>query len=695
MRLAARLALLALLAAAPAFAQLYKEEKGPGLDPTPIEIPAAISAPPRSITSMDLLSIRDLYGVAISPDGSRIAYVVGQAVHATNKYRSALFVVDTKPGGSPKNLGDMGPPFWKLNGQWFPEPPQWSPDGRVIAARMNRGGGWQIWRWNPQGGEPVAITHCPKDVQSFRWSADGARLVFEVYREHDPEAIRKMQEEGVLYDQDIRAPWDINTGVVDAKLAMQELGTETWIHVLATGEERAATPDEVKRESLWTRGWESLSTVQGVWSPDHKRLAYDKYIDDPAKCPNSCYPLFVSDADGKNETLLTPGLYLTRNIQWSADGARILFEKYDGDGRGSSLAEVPAAGGPVRVLVPNTAHLAECSWDARKEHAACTAEDNVTPPQVAFVDVASRTVRVVADVNPEFRSLRLSPGTRIDWKNDMNMFAYLVKPEGYVVGKRYPVVVTTYRAGTGFLRGGVGDEYPIHVFAANGFAVLAFDCGADKNTKPGDFEGALEIWQGPLDGLKESLRLAAAMGVADLSRVGYTGLSHGSEIGAYAMSHSDLFHAVAMSGSGSWDMLSEQMMAKTFRPWFVQWGLIGADGKPVPERFARLSATENVDRIHAPLLIHAPDAEYIMALPLYAAMRERNKPVEMWMYPDEYHVKIQPKHRYSVYERNVDWFRFWLKGEEDPSPAKKEQYERWRKLRELDAADRKGMPREQ
>jgi hypothetical protein len=31
----------------------------------------------------------------------------------------------------------------------------------------------------------------------------------------------------------------------------------------------------------------------------------------------------------------------------------------------------------------------------------------------------------------------------------------------------------------------------------------------------------------------------------------------------------------------------------------------------------------------------------------------------------------------------VDWFRFWLKGEEDPDPAKTEQYKRWRELRKL------------
>jgi len=32
---------------------------------------------------------------------------------------------------------------------------------------------------------------------------------------------------------------------------------------------------------------------------------------------------------------------------------------------------------------------------------------------------------------------------------------------------------------------------------------------------------------------------------------------------------------------------------------------------------------------------------------------------------------------------NVDWFCFWLKGEEDRDPAKAEQYARWHDLREL------------
>jgi hypothetical protein len=38
---------------------------------------------------------------------------------------------------------------------------------------------------------------------------------------------------------------------------------------------------------------------------------------------------------------------------------------------------------------------------------------------------------------------------------------------------------------------------------------------------------------------------------------------------------------------------------------------------------------------------------------------------------------------------SVDWFRFWLKGEEDPDPAKAEQYKRWRGLRELQSENDK------
>ena len=44
--------------------------------------------------------------------------------------------------------------------------------------------------------------------------------------------------------------------------------------------------------------------------------------------------------------------------------------------------------------------------------------------------------------------------------------------------------------------------------------------------------------------------------------------------------------------------------------------------------------------------------------------------MDLIIYPNEVHHIDQPKHRYEMYERNVDWFRFSLESEEDHEPAK-------------------------
>ena len=60
------------------------------------------------------------------------------------------------------------------------------------------------------------------------------------------------------------------------------------------------------------------------------------------------------------------------------------------------------------------------------------------------------------------------------------------------------------------------------------------------------------------------------------------------------------------------------------------------------------------------------------------------KPVELYVYPNELHVRNQPRHRFEIYERNLDWFAFWLKDEERSGVKKSEQYVRW-KMRKQDS----------
>lgn len=92
------------------------------------------------------------------------------------------------------------------------------------------------------------------------------------------------------------------------------------------------------------------------------------------------------------------------------------------------------------------------------------------------------------------------------------------------------------------------------------------------------------------------------------------------------------------------------------------------------------TAVNNIAHIHAPLLMQMPENEMRVSMELYAKLGHSSTPVEMYGFANETHVKHQPRHQAAAYGRNLDWFRFWLKGEEDPDPAKADQYARWRRF---------------
>jgi hypothetical protein len=93
----------------------------------------------------------------------------------------------------------------------------------------------------------------------------------------------------------------------------------------------------------------------------------------------------------------------------------------------------------------------------------------------------------------------------------------------------------------------------------------------------------------------------------------------------------------------------------------------------------------NMDKVRTPLQVVAP--RFITGLLYmwgpYSALRYLGKPVDLIVLPDTQHVLSNPAARVVSQGGTVDWFRFWLKGEEDPEATKAGQYARWRELRKL------------
>ena len=671
----------------------------PDFDPAPVEIPTIQKAERRPITSMDLLRLRDIHGIRIAPDGQNVAFVLGQATYETNSYRSGLFVVSTENRGKPISLGTTGPPQWDDLNQWVTEDPQWSSDSRYIYHRVNTAGIWQVWKWNREGGAPVQVTHTEHDVTRFQINSAGTMLVMLVRQPADE---RQLAEHGILYDGSFDAVTPEPIFGRLAKLRAQHV--EPWIHDLQSGREHKASEQELENaktasdpdgtiyNKVFTKGEVVEHHASGFeMSPDGKTIIYTRSINDFSESAWLSSPLLVKSLNGGPPVVITvwdeAGQYW-----WSPDSKEIYYTQYGwgdaNDEHPSKLMTASAAGGNSRQIFESAGILSEYSVDHSGFRLACLRENSTSPPEVAFVDLRSGEVRTLVNVNPEFVNLRLSPSKRLDISNKYgdHFWGHLVLPVDGKSGTPYPLVITTYRDSGGFLRGGVGDEYPIQVLAANGFAVLNFEAlGRLRNTRPNDFERTILFWESPLDGMEKAVSKLKDMRLVDPSRVGITGLSHGAELVDYAISHSGLFYAAINSGNVPRDPLTFYLSSDRDRA--AMSGLLDLE---LPQgdsltKWQRVSPALNARRIHTPLLIHAADAEYIGDMQLVTTLRELKKPVEMFIYANEEHLKNKPKHRYEIYERNVDWLNFWLKDKEDPALAKAEQYTRWRKLRREEA----------
>jgi len=667
--------------------------QGAGFDPSPIQIVTANEGKARAITSLDLLTLRDVHGVSISPDGNYVAVVIGQAVYETNSYRSSLLVVGTKPGSVPVIVGTAGMPHWDMINQWLPEAPQWSPDSRYLTyrARIAPSEEMQVWRWKFKREAPVRLTHVPGDVTKYEWMRDGSGLVLTVQKKRDPGEIKSIAEHGVFYDGSFPV-WN-RQSTVDAVLEWRPEEYETWLHRFATGEERRATPEEARSFGPWesdlkdkvlTRPQDLDEThriLDAKVSPDGSMVAYRYFLNDPAQSRQISYVLFAKPARGGTPVRLTSLTGYLQDYWWSQDSKRIFYTVAEGGGRAATFRVTPADGGTARELVSGGDYLDNLSMDRRERYVACTRENNTTPQQVALLDLESGNMRTLVDLNPEFKNIQLSPVTRIEGINRLGepWFGHLVKPLLYEPGKRYPLIIATYRSGGYFLRGASGDQSPLQVYAAHGFAVLSLDVGPVRD--PENFEGFRMLWASPLASMEQAVEKLSQSGLIDPQRIGATGYSFGETILGFAISHTDLFRAA--SGVASYDPLFEYYLADDgFRATFRKWGLGNWLQEPSGSNWSEVSLILKVDRVHTPILNQAGDFEGLGDQPLLVGLKELHKPVELYLYPNELHHKNQPKHRYEIYERNLDWFRFWLSDEEDSMPAKKEQYERWHRLRE-------------
>jgi hypothetical protein len=71
--------------------------------------------------------------------------------------------------------------------------------------------------------------------------------------------------------------------------------------------------------------------------------------------------------------------------------------------------------------------------------------------------------------------------------------------------------------------------------------------------------------------------------------------------------------------------------------------------EPADAFWNAVSLVRNARSIAVPILLQLSDDEAMSALPTFTALREVDGAIDMFVFPDERHVKWQPAHRLAMY----------------------------------------------
>jgi dipeptidyl aminopeptidase/acylaminoacyl peptidase len=260
----------------------------------------------RGLLPTDLSAIKDVSDAQISPDGSRVVYVVSEVTPDRSRTISRLWTVPAT-GGEPKRL---------LNGDASESTPRWSPDGKWIAFYSSRDKQDGLWVVAADGGEPKLATRVihtnfflTKAGENFTWSPDSKQIAFL----SSPEVLSQ------------RAPTEGTT-------PLQQSGVPAQVLRPLSREEIEKLPVEVREmifraqgQAMGVRPTSPIENALSALPEDPRVITRLQYKSRTAFSDNLQSHIFTVDLATRELRQITTGLYYEHSINWSPKGDEIVF----------------------------------------------------------------------------------------------------------------------------------------------------------------------------------------------------------------------------------------------------------------------------------------------------------------------------------------------------------------------------------
>ena len=713
-----------LVATRSAAAQLTAMQPAPG-QATAAARPAAGTHP---FGAPDMLGMLRVSEPQASPQGDRVAFVVGTADFTANRTKSDLWLVGVDGSGSRPLTADAA----------GYSNPRWSRDGRSLYVLTGRSGSSQIWRLTPPAGavssgasgaaagpapaaEAVQVTHLPVDVESFALSPDGTHAAVSIGVFPDCAVLActagrldldaKSRVKAHLYPDGggFVRHWDTWENGTRSHLFVLTLGVEgepvDVMHGMVADspskpfggpEEYTFTPDgrslvfaarDGGREEPWSTNFDlyqvpidgsqpphDLTAANPAWdtypafSPDGKVLAYAA----------ATRPGFESDrlhivlrdlATGSERKLAEAWDRSTGPLLFSADG-RTLHTATD-DGGQTPLFAIDVASGRVQKLVPE-GH-ADAPALAGDRLVFCR-DDLRHPAEVWSVRRDGSGLTQLTHLNQErLAALRMGEPEQFQFQGagGDTVHGWVVKPAIFTAGKRYPIALLIHGGPQTSFSNHFHYRWNAEVYAGAGYGVVMIDFHGSPGYGQAFTDSISKDWGGkPLQDLQ--LGLAAAIERypwLDGDRACALGASYGGFMTNWiAGSWPDRFRCL-VTHDGVFDL--RMMYYSTEELWFPEWEQGGTYWQN-PAGYEEFNPVRLVDKWRTPTLLIHGGLDYrvpiTQGLGAYTALQRRGIPSELLVFPTENHWVLRPSDSLLWHETVLAWLARWLGPAAAPPP---------------------------
>jgi dipeptidyl aminopeptidase/acylaminoacyl peptidase len=626
-------------------------------------------------TAETMMQVRRVTAVTPSPDGARVAFVVGEAVTDGEKSEWLSHVhLAAADGSGSRQL---------TRGGKSATSPKWSPDGTWIGFISSRSGKANVWRISPGGGEAEMITDVKHGVSAFDWSPDGGSLalVMRDGRTDDEEKAAKEKRDWRTIDENVKmsrlyvAPVEKGAdGKREPRLLTSgefSVGDFDWS---PDGQAIVFEHQPTPKVDHWPKSDVSIVTVANgavtplsatpaaeadpSYSPDGRWIAFTKSTE-PTRWAQQTLVHVVAARGGTSRALGATPDRSPAVVGWSADGGQVLVG--EADRVTARVYALPVDGGAPVALATGTGSTGPATLNRTGTTLGFVSQDTHRASE-PFVVALGRTepARQIATVQPPAPATARTETITWTSKDGRPIEGLLTYPTGYQKGARVPLLLVIHGGPAGvFTRSFIGNAspYPLAAFAAKGYAVLRPNPRGSSGYGVEFRQANIADWGGgDYQDLMTGVDHVIGMGVADPDRLGVMGWSYGGFMTSWVITQTTRFKAASIgaavtnltSFTGTTDIPS--FLPDYFNGEFWDRGEVWRQHSPLM----------HVKSARTPSLIQSGEADdrvpISQSYEFYNALKRLGVTATFTVYPRQPHGFVEPKMTLHAARANLEWF---------------------------------------